>query len=152
MSEMENLLSQLFQDKPILEAKLDSFKFEIMSSILEHPIDFQRQIFLSARRRWGMILLSSLIVSGLGLVALVYFKGYLFLEMLENFVWFISGFLPSSWLSLLWQNIGPNVHLLADTKSVIKLLWHDYSWPLMSVMVLIVVMSGIRTRKLSLPK
>ncbi|MHB8124475.1 MAG: hypothetical protein ACYDEJ_02325 [Desulfitobacteriaceae bacterium] len=139
MSETENLWSQLFQDKPIPEERLESLKLKVMSHILEHPIDFQRQLLLVARRRWGIILLGLLMISGFGLALLVYFKGYLLVELLENLAWFISGFLPNSWLSLLWENVRPNVILLTDLKSVIELLWYDYSWPLMSVLVLLVV-------------
>ncbi len=139
MSETENILSQLFQDKPIPEARLENLKLNVMNRILECPMDFQGQLLLATRRRWGIILLGLIMLSGLGITLLVYLKGSLLVEILENIVWLISGFLPSSWLGLLWENVGPNVILLTGIKSLLELLWYDYSGFLMSILVLLVV-------------
>ncbi|HWQ71564.1 MAG TPA: hypothetical protein VN370_04500 [Desulfitobacteriaceae bacterium] len=111
-----------------------------MHHILEHPLNFQEQLMLAARKRWGLVLLGFLMISVLIQVLIFYFRGYVLLAFLENLPSLILNYFPSAWQSYLWENIGSKVIILADIKSLIEILWFNYSWYLISIPVLFIVM------------
>jgi hypothetical protein len=102
---------------------------------------------LAARKRWGMILLGILTILSLVPALLIYIRRYVLLPFLENMPSLISGLLLSIWQGNLWEYIGSKVIFLADIKPVIELLWSNYSWYLISIPVLFIVMhrSGSKT-------
>jgi hypothetical protein len=120
---------------------------------MEHPLDFQGEILLETRKQWGIILLGLLTVSALVPALFIYFKGYVLLGVLENLPKLFSGILPGPWQSFLGETIGSKVILFTDIKSVIELFWYNYSWYIMSVLVLIVVIyRSDRKTIMGLPK
>jgi hypothetical protein len=107
---------------------------------MEHPLDFQEQLLLAARKGWGMILLGLLTISALVPMLLIYFRGYVLLAFLDKLPLLISAFFSGPWQSYLWETIETKLVLLADIKSIIEILWTNYSWFLISIPVLFIVM------------
>jgi hypothetical protein len=118
-----------------------------MRYIQKHPLDFQGQLLLETRKRWGMILLSLVTICCLVTVLLIYFKGLITVELL-----LISGFTPGLWLGHLWASVGSKIILLNNLKPLIELLWDNYSSYLMSILVLLVVMYRSESKPLGYHK
>ncbi|HWQ89054.1 MAG TPA: hypothetical protein VN374_03680 [Desulfitobacteriaceae bacterium] len=121
MSGTENLWDQIFQDKPVSEARLANLRLNVMRQITEHPQDFQGQLLLAARKRWGMILVGLFAFGGLLAPFFVLINGYFLAELIK-------------------YAAGKVILILIDIKPVITFLWDNYSLYLLSVLVLLVVL------------
>jgi hypothetical protein len=121
MNGTENLWDQLFQDKPVSEARLASLRLNVMRQIAEHPQDFRGQSLLAARKCWGMILVGLFAFGGLLAPLFILINGYLLAELIKN-------------------TAAEVVTIITDIKPVIVLLWDNYSLYLLSILVLLVVL------------
>jgi hypothetical protein len=119
MSGTENLWEIVFQDKPIPEARLASLRENVLCQIGEHPQDFQG--LLVGRKRWVLLLTAIFILGGLLSVLLVLINGYIFAGFLNNAAFQI-------------------VLLVTELTPVFALLWDNYSFYLLSVLVLLLVL------------
>lgn len=75
MNEMDDTLNQLFQDKPIAQESLRSFQDCVMNQILAHPVDFRAEILRTQRQKWGLFILSILLLTGVGILFTAWFAG-----------------------------------------------------------------------------
>ena len=130
MNGTENLWDQLFQDKPVPEARLASLRLNVMRQITEHPQDFQGQSLLAARKCWGMILVGLFALGGLLAPLFILINGYILAELIKN-------------------TAAEVVTIITDIKPVIVLLWDNYSLYLLSILVLLVVLYQSENRTMN---
>lgn len=131
--------TKLFQDKPIPRAVLDNFQVQIMAKIIAQPVDFEAENRLVSRRRWGLGLAVSLILTGLLLGLVLWFGN----EMLyQGLISLLTGFAGLPYVSEMVQfghRILQNGVFLKELKIELDALWEIVSWPLLGVLCIAVV-------------
>ncbi len=130
MNGTENLWDQLFQDKPVPEARLANLRLNVMRQIAEQPQDFQGQALLAARKCWGMILVGLFALGSLLAPLFILINGYLLAVLIKN-------------------TAAEVVTIITDIKPVIVLLWDNYSLYLLSILVLLVVLYQSENRTMN---
>ncbi|AET66001.1 hypothetical protein Desor_0285 [Desulfosporosinus orientis DSM 765] len=137
MEEKDSLLwKKLFQDDAIPKKVLDNFQTQLMAQIFEQPVDFAAERRLAERRKWGLGLALSLIVSGIMVGILLWFGNDMLSRGLNTL---LAGFPNSSKFQQIGQTLLQSLKVLKDIKIGIDLLWGVVSWPLLGIMALIVV-------------
>ena len=139
MDEKENILwTELFQDKPIPKIALENFQAQIMAQIVAHPVDFGAEISLAARRKWGLGLALSLLLSGLVFGMLLWYGREIVYQDLTSLVAILVRF---SYVSELQhgQRLLQSILIVKDLRIGMDLLWGVVSWPLLGVLSTIVV-------------
>lgn len=128
MNKTDLLWGQIFEEEPINAASLQSLKNGVMAQIFAHPTDFQTKLLIAQRRKWGAILLAVLMIVGLGVFSLIWFKG----EWLLSLVIYAPGRLFEQGKRLSQLMIG------------IEFLWQIYVWPFLGIAISWVLFDGIR--------
>lgn len=147
MKEMDNMWTQLFQDKPIPQGKLVDLQTQIMAQVLAQPVDFGETVHLEARRKWGMALAIGLMVVGLSFTALLWYRGDLVYQALDVLLGMLSGLPFVFRLQQLMQHAVQEVLLLHTLRMGLSLMWQMVSWPLLGVLSVIVLFrSGTTVR------
>ena len=139
MDEKENILwTELFQDKPIPKIALENFQAQIMAQIVAHPVDFGAEIRLAARRKWGLGLALSLLLSGLVFGMLLWYGREIVYQDLTSLVAILVRFPYVSELQH-GQRLLQSILIVKDLRIGMDLLWGVVSWPLLGVLSTIVV-------------
>lgn len=147
MNEMDDILTQLFQDKPVAQESLGTLRKGIMDQILSAPIDFQERILMAQRRKWGYVLLGILSAFSLTFFLITWFAG----------PWLQKGLnLVSSWLMINvpalgvfangWEWLVEKWVLLTRLKIGLELLWNQYAFSIMGILLVWVLFDGMREK------
>jgi hypothetical protein len=148
MNQIDDMLTQLFHDKPIAQESLLKLHNGVMDQILAVPIDFKEKTLLAQRRKWGFILLSILTSFGLGLLLLTWLAGPWFeTELTMAVAWIITN-IPEldkysggfEWLSEKWTILS---HLMTG----VKYIWQQYAISIMGIILVWVMFEGIRAKQ-----
>lgn len=140
MEEKENRLwTELFQDDPIPKQVLDNFHTRLMAQILLQPVDFNAERRLAERRKWGLGLALSLIVSGIMIGAFLWFGNDILFKGLKIL---LAGFPKNAELQQIGETLLQSLKVFKDLKIGINLLWEAISWPLLGLMALMVVVKN----------
>jgi hypothetical protein len=145
MNGMEDMLNQLFRDKPIAQESLWSMRDGIMDQILSNPVNFQEKILIAQRRKWGIILLGVLSFLGTGLFLLTWLAG----DWLKNGLGQITAWILTNVPGLGvfvegWKWFVEKWILLTHLKTGIELLWQQYAYSIMGIILVWVVFEGMR--------
>lgn len=139
MDEKENILwTELFQDKPIPKIALENFQAQIIAQIVAHPVDFGAEIRLATRRKWGLGLALSLLLSGLVFGMLLWYGREIVYQDLTSLVAILVRFPYVSELQH-GQRLLQSILIVKDLRIGMDLLWGVVSWPLLGVLSIIVV-------------
>jgi len=140
MEEKNNVLwTKLFEDEPIPEVVLDNFQAQIMAQIIAHPVDFRAEICLVARRKWGLGLALSLILSGVIFGMFLWFGSDMLYQGLNFLLVMLAGLPYLSELQQVGQRILQSILFFQELKTEMDFLWRVVSWPLLGVLSVIVV-------------
>lgn len=143
MKEMDKALwTQLFQDKPIPSAALERFQTQLMAQIAANPVDFRAERRIAKRRKWGIGLVVSLMVAGLGLGVFLWFGRNMIFQGLNVILVMLSGFTYVSNLQQIGHRIVENVSLLRELGTGLNLLWEIISWPILGMLSVLVIFRG----------
>ncbi|WP_068963078.1 hypothetical protein [Desulfosporosinus sp. BG] len=139
MMETENeLWTQLFQDKPIPQAALESFQAQIMAQIVAHPVNFGVKV-LAERRKWGLGLAISLLAIGFAFGAFLWFEGNLLYPGLQVLLVILAGLPFTSEFQYIGHQILQGMLLFRELKTGLILLWGVVSWPILGVLSVMVI-------------
>ena len=145
MPNMENWLTQAFPDKPVGQERLDLLQGNIMAQILSQPVDFLNERLLAKRRRWGLVFAGSWLGLGLAILLLMLLKGQLLLAWLGPTL--SSFYLAFVQFGLGWLNLWQDIKVFADLKVPLLILWQEYSWQMMGMVVVVAVfVYGLRSK------
>ena len=133
------LWTQLFQDKPIPSTTLEHFQTQLMTQILEHPVDFRKRIRLTERRRWGIGLAISLMVAVLAFGVFLWFERNIVFQWVNVLLVWVSGLTYVSDLQQIRNRIVEDLLILKELRTGLSLLWGVISWPLLAVFSLLVI-------------
>lgn len=137
--EKENLQwSKVFTDKPIPKATLDFFQAQLMAQIAANPVDFRGESQLAARRKWGLGLAFSLMITGV-LWTVLWFGSEVVLQGLVFLIKMFAGIPYGSELQQFGLGVLGNLILFQDLRNMLYLLWEVVSWPLLGVLCIITV-------------
>lgn len=140
MMETDNVLwAQMFQDRPIPLATLENSHAQIMAQIAAHPVDFGEEIRLAERRKWGIGLALTLMVTAFTFVVFLWFKSDIVYQVLSVLVVKLSGLPYASDLQQVGGRILQDMLLLRELKTGLGLLWGVVSWPIFGVMAVFVI-------------
>ena len=147
MDEMENILTQLFQDKPIPGDALQGMRQGVMSQILASPMDFREKLLVAQRRKWGMIFLGILSVLSLGYFLLITLAGsWLDKAFSYTSVW-IARILPAGgFLANQWEWLNGKWEALGSLSIGLELLWQQYSYSIIGILFAWVLFEGLRDK------
>jgi len=106
---------------------------------MAHPVDFEEEIRLAERRKWGIGLAICLLVAGLAFGVLLWFERNIVFEGLNVFYVMLSGLSFVSAFQQVGIRIVEDLLLLRDLQTGLGLLWGVVSWPILGVMSVFVV-------------
>ncbi len=133
------LWTQLFQDKPIPSTALDHFQAQLMAQIVANPVDFEEEIRLAQRRKWGIGLALSLMAVGLAFGVFLWLERNMVYQGLNLVLVMLSGLTYVSNLQQLGTRIVENLLLLRELGTGLSLLWGVISWPILGVISVFVI-------------
>lgn len=133
------LWAQMFQDSPIPLATLENSHAQIMAQIELHPVDFGEEIRLAERRKWGLGLAISLLVTVFTFVVFLWFKSDIVYQVLSVLLVKLSGLPYASDLQQVGRRILQDMSLLRELKTGLGLLWGVVSWPIFGLVSVIVI-------------
>lgn len=147
MNEMDDMLSQLFQDKPIAQESLRSMRKGVMDQILSVPINFQEKLLVAQRRKWGFVLLGVLSILSLSFFLLTWFAGPWLQKGLSLVSPWIMTNVPALGVFVNgWEWIVEKWVLLTQLKIGLEFLWHQYAISIMGVMFAWVLFEGMHDK------
>ena len=133
------LWTQLFQDKPIPSTALEHFQTQLIAQIVANPVDFEEEIHLAQRRKWGIGLALSLMAAGLAFGVFLWLERDMVYHGLNLVLVMLSGLTYVSNLQQLGTRIVENLLLLRELGTGLSLLWGVISWPILGVISVFVI-------------
>ncbi len=133
MREKEEFWNHLFEDKPVSQITLSNFQNKIMAQILSNPVNFDMEILLAKRRKLGFLLLGIILSLCLGSSLLIYFGVNVLQQLLGSALVYLTGLLVQ--IKLVWH--------------VWSFVWNQFSWPLLGLGIVWVIIHGTRQDILS---
>lgn len=133
------LWTQLFQDRPIPRETMGAFQTELMAKILAQPMNFEEEICLAQRRKWGIGLAACLMLTGVAFGVFLWLGSDLVYRGLTILFIMMSGFPYVSDLLQVGNQIIQNILLLFELKIGLSILWGALSWPLFGFFSVMVV-------------
>lgn len=149
MKEMDNMITQLFQDKPIAQESLWSMHEGIMDQVLSNPVNFQEKLLLAQRRKWGYILLGIILSFGMGLFFVAWFAADRIQSgLVQLSTWIITN-IPSFEVFVEgWRWLAEKWILLSNVKMGIEIFWQQYAYSIMGIILAWVVFESMRGKVL----
>lgn len=140
MTETDNeLWIQMFQDRPLPLVALEDSHAQIMAQILAHPVDFEKEIRLAERRKWGLGLAMSLMGIVFAFLVFLWVKGDIVYQALIVLVLKLSVIPYVSDLQQVGQQVLQDMLYLRELKTGLDLLWGVVSWPIFGLLSIIVI-------------
>jgi len=133
------LWTQLFEDKPISSTALEHFQTQLMAQIMAYPMDFGDDKRIAERRKWGIGLAISLMVTGLAFGVFFWFERNTVFQGLNMLLVMLSGLTFVSDLQQIGTRIGEYLLLLSKLETGLSLLWGIVSWPILGVLSVLVI-------------
>jgi hypothetical protein len=147
MNEMENILTQLFQDKPIAGEALQSIRQGVMSQILASPVDFRQKVLVAQRRKWGIFFLGILSALSLGYFLLISLAGSWLDKVFAYANAWIAKILPAGgFLASQWEWLNGKWETLGNMRIGLELLWQQYSYSIIGILFAWVLFEGLRDK------
>ena len=147
MKEIDDMLKEVFADRPIAQEPLQRMSVNIMDQILASPMDFQEKLLARQRKRWGIIFISSLLVLSLTIFLLNWFFGSWLSEGLSFIALWLTANIPFlAWFGDRWDWLFDTLTLLSNIKLGYQFLWGQYGWAVMGILFSWVLFEGIRDR------
>ncbi len=147
MNEMDDMLTQLFQDKPIPQESLGKLRMGVMDQILSAPIDFQERISIAQRRKWGYVFLGILSTFSLSFFLLTWFAGpWLQKGLIQISTWIVT-YVPALGVFIKgWEWLVGKWVLLTHLRIGLELLWNQYAFSVMGILLVWVLFDGMRDK------
>lgn len=139
----EALWIQLFQDKPISSTALEHLQAQLMTQIRANPVNFEEEIRIAERRKWGIGLVVSLMVAGLVFGVFLWFGRNIVFQGLNVLLAMVSGLTYFSYLQQMGHLVVENLLLLRELETGLSLLWGFISWPIFGVMSVFVIFTSM---------
>ena len=147
MNEMDDMLTQLFRDKPIAPDALLTMRKGVMDQILSAPIDFQEKLSIAQRRKWGFVFLGVLSLLSLSIFLVMWLAGPWLqkgLSLVSSWVVtnvpalvaFVSGW---EWFAEKWVAL---THLIIG----LEFFWNQYAFSIMGILLVWVLFDGMREK------
>lgn len=147
MNDMDNRLSQLFQDEPIAQESLGAFHEGIMNQILMNPVNFQEEILRAERRKWGFVFLSILLTLGLGIFLILWFAKDWLVQTISPVVLWVGTSIPGfGALMEIGQGLLEKWMLLIQLKAGAETLWNQYAFSIVGILLVWVLFEGARSK------
>lgn len=147
MNEMDDMLTQLFQDKPIAQESLGQLRMGVMDQILSAPIDFQERISVAQRRKWGYVFLGILSMFSLSFFLLAWFAGPWLQSGLSQLSTWIVTYVPALGVFAKgWEWLVEKWLLLTHLRIGLELLWNQYAFSIMGILLVWVLFDGMRDK------
>lgn len=147
MKEMDEMLKQIFQDKPIAQESLQRMNVGLMHQILANPVDFQEKRLVAQRRKAGFIFLGSVIVLSVGFFLFNWFFGPWLGEGLSNLaLWLVANVPILGWFQDRWDWFFDTITILFNIKLGYQVLWGQYGLAIMGILFSWVLFEGIRDK------
>ncbi|MGE4274319.1 MAG: hypothetical protein AB7E31_15895 [Desulfitobacterium sp.] len=147
MKEMDDMLKQLFPDKPIAQESLQRMSSGIMDQILAAPINFQEQRLVAQRRKGGFIFLTIIVTLSFSFFLLNWFFGPWLSEGLRTIGLWLTAHVPFLEYFLgRWDWLIDTVEVLANIKLGYEFLWGQYGLSIMGILLVWVLFEGIRAK------
>ncbi|AGA68086.1 hypothetical protein Desdi_0553 [Desulfitobacterium dichloroeliminans LMG P-21439] len=147
MKEMDDMLKQVFQDKPIAQESLQRMSSGIMDQILAAPMNFQEQRLLAQRRKVGFIFLGTVVTLSFSLFLLNWFLGPWLSEGLKTIGLWLTANVPFLGYFLgRWDWLIDTIEILANIKLGFEFLWGQYGFSIMGILFVWVLFEGLRSK------
>lgn len=147
MNGMDNMMSQLFQDKPIDQESLRSLSDGIMNQILASPVNFKEELLREERRKWGLVFLSVLLSVSIGLFLIVWFaKDWLQQVLSQVSLWVLTSVPGFGVFMKAGEGFAEKWVLLTQLKTGAEYLWHQYAFSIMGIALVWVLFEGVRDK------
>ena len=139
----KSLWIQQFQDKPIPSSALEQFQTQLMAQIVAHPVDFGEEIRIAERRKWGIGLAISLIISGLAFGTFLWFERNIVFQGLNVLLVMLTGLTYVYDLQQIGHRIVVDLLRLKELETGLGLLWGVVSWPILGVLSVFVIFKNV---------
>ena len=147
MKEMDDMLKEMFRDRPIASKRLHEMSAGIMDQIFSAPVDFQEKRRVAQRRKAGFIFLGSVIGLSLGLFLSSWLLGPWLSEGLRMVaVWLVAHVPILGWLQERWDWLFNTLGVLLNVRSGYQALWSQYGFPIMGILFSWALFEGIREK------
>lgn len=147
MNEMDDMLTQLFRDKPIDQESLGKLRMGVMDQILAAPMDFQERISIAQRRKWGYVFLGILSTFSLSFFLLTWFAGPWLQKGLSQISTWIVAYLPVLGVFAKgWEWLVEKWVFLTHLRIGLELLWNQYAFSIMGILLVWVLFDGMRDK------
>jgi hypothetical protein len=144
---MDDMLTQLFRDKPIDQESLGKLRMGVMDQILAAPLDFQERISIAQRRKWGYVFLGILSTFSLSFFLLTWFAGPWLQKGLSQLSTWIVTYVPVLGVFANgWEWLVEKWILLTHLRIGLELLWNQYAFSIMGILLVWVLFDGMRDK------
>lgn len=147
MNEMDDMLSQLFQDKVIAQDSLLTMRKGVMDRILSAPIDFQEKLLIAQRRKWGFVFLGLLSLLSLSVFLITWFAGpWLQKGLSLIFTWIVTNVPALVVFMKGWEWWVEKWVVLTHLKIGLEFFWNQYAFSIMGILLVWVLFDGMRDK------
>lgn len=147
MNEMDDMLTQLFRDKPIAQESLLTMRKGVMDQILSAPIDFQEKLSIAQRRKWGFVFLGVLSLLSVSFFLVTWFAG----PWLQQGLSLVSSWIVTNVPALVvfvngWEWLVEKWVVLTHLIIGLEFFWNQYAFSIMGILLVWVLFDETREK------